>query len=83
MAPDGKGKYLSVADCHDHGKGQRLYAEAKIARMRELLAMSDKELNMPDEKTTREWRIEYGKISADEIATRDIGFSVMAYPLPR
>ena len=83
VVPGADGGLLSAAQCHDGAEGQRRYAETKCRRMRELLTMSDEELGYTNPATATRWRESTLKLSADELAVRDIGFGVINYPLPR
>lgn len=77
------GRLLSAAQCHDRGENQRLYAQAKERRMQELASMTDEQLGFTDPAAAARWREEARKLQADELATREVAFGVMNYPLPR
>lgn len=83
VAPGRDGKWLSAAQCHDGGEGQRLYAEAKKRRMMELAAMNDEALGFPTADQAAKFREGCAKLSVDELARRNVGFGVINYPLPR
>ena len=83
VVPGRDGKLLSVADCHDGGVGQRCYAEAKACRFRQLLAMTDEELNFSSPQRAAVWRRTQSKFNVDALASqKDIYFAVMNTPLP-
>lgn len=82
VAPGKDGKLLSAAQCHDGAAGQRLYAEAKQRRLREMAGLSDAQLGFTDPDRARQWREEAAKPIVDELATREVGFGVINYPLP-
>jgi hypothetical protein len=77
------GQPLSAAQCHDRGEGQRRYAEAKQRRMLEMANLSDEELGFKDAAAAAKWREGVRKPFAEELATRDVGFGVVNYPLPK
>lgn len=77
------GRPLSAAECHDGGAGQRAYAKAKVARMQELMRLSDAELGFAKAQDAAQWREQTARMTVDEIATRRIGFGVVNYPLPK
>jgi hypothetical protein len=45
--------------------------------------LSDAELGFPDTAAAAKWREPNAKPMADELATREVGFGVINYPLPR
>jgi len=83
VAAGADGKLLSAAQCNDGGEGQRAYAQAKLRRIREMLAMSDQELGFTTTEQARKWRESNAKFSVDELEALEIGFGVINYPLPR
>jgi len=83
VVPGTDGRLLSARECHDRGRGQRLYAEAKERRLHEMAEMSDAELDLGSPEAARKWREQNSKPIAEELANRDVGFGVINYPLPR
>ena len=82
VAKGDDGKLLSAAECHDGGAGQRRYAEAKVARMRELMALPADALGFPDEASAAKWREGAAKLEVEELAVRPVYFGVINNPLP-
>jgi hypothetical protein len=81
--PDVNGRLLSAEQCHDGGEGQRCAGKALYRRTRELLSMSDAELNLPRTTDTAEWRRKQEAHTARSLADRLWRFAVINYPLPR
>ncbi len=79
--PSKEGKWLSAAECHDGGEGQRAYAEAKAKRMAELIEMPDEALGFSDPVRAAAWK-KSAPVDVDELAKRPIAFGVVNYPLP-
>jgi len=81
--PDETGRLLSAAECHDGGAGQRLCGISYAERWKELLVLSDRELNLKTPEKTNEWRTLAGSETADSLAAKHYYFAIVNHPLPQ
>jgi len=83
LFPGADGAFLSAAQCHDRGEGQKACGLAYFHRFQELAKLTDAELNFATEKETVEWRDWFAQQTPETLANRMNRLAFINYPLPR
>lgn len=81
--PGPDGKLLSAVECHDGGEGQAHCGKAYYERIRQLLRLSDEELNFSEPGKAAEWRKKHEAMTAADYDRKMNCFAIINYPLPR
>ncbi|MEI6337749.1 MAG: transglutaminase-like domain-containing protein [Verrucomicrobiota bacterium] len=81
--PDESGRLLSASECHDGGPGQRMCGIAYASRWKELLELTEEEVNFKTPEKTAEWRKAIAGETPESLAAKHYYFAVINYPLPR
>jgi hypothetical protein len=83
LCPGPDGKWLSAAQCHDRGVGQKYCGIGYQKRFQELLKMSDRELNFGYRSKPEDFRRHTSALTAEDLANKMNCFGVINYPQPR